>query len=120
MKTTLRTKKLPRGFGSIQKRRRTYWMIFTNAAGKKVQENSGSDRPEIAYYMLARHAQERVAAMKVNVDEAAKAAWEALNAYAIEASNEAGTARRPRAIGRFVRNASEVMRTGTKGQGGTR
>jgi hypothetical protein len=56
MKTTLRTTKLPRGFGSIQKRRRTYWMIFTDATGKKVQENSGTARKELAQFMLAERA----------------------------------------------------------------
>ena len=120
MKTTLRTAKLPRGFGSIQKRRRTYWMIFTNAAGKKVQENSGSDRREVAYYMLARHAQQRVAAMKVNVDEAAQAAWEALNAYATEAVIEAPINRGPRVGERLVRGNDSVVRASAKGKGGSR
>jgi hypothetical protein len=119
MKTMLRMAKLPRGFGSLQKRRRTYWMIFTNAAGKKVQENTDSDRLEVANLMLAKRAQEKVAAMKVRVDEAAKAAWEALLA-GTEAGNEARINRGPRVGERLVPNDASVVRTSAKGKRGSR
>jgi hypothetical protein len=125
MKTTLRTKKLPRGFGSIQKRRRTYWMIFTNAAGKKVQENSGSARRDVAQFMLAERALEtanaKVAMLQAYLDEAAEAAYEALQREAgTEAASKVGIGRRSRAIGRLVRGNDSVVRTGAKGKGGSR
>ena len=123
MKTTLRTAKLPRGFGSLQKRRRTYWMIFTNAEGRKVQKNSHTDQPEVARLMLAERALEtaeaKVRTLKAIIHEA-QAADEAQCKAGTEAASKVGIGRRSRASGRFVRNASEVVRASAKGKGGTR
>jgi hypothetical protein len=122
MKTTLRTAKLPRGFGSIQKRRRTYWMIFTDSTGKTVQENSRSDCPEVARLMLAERALEtaeaKVRTLKAIIHEA-QAADEALH-VGTEAGEQVGADNRSRASGRLVRGNDSVVRAGTKGKGGTR
>jgi hypothetical protein len=126
MKNTLRMKpiaKLPYGFGSIQKRRRTYWMIFTNADGNKVQENSHSEEPEIARLMLAERAlktaKAKVAALKAIINEATETAYKTLHA-GTEAGIKARTNRRPRLGERLVRGNASIVRTGAKGKGGTR
>ena len=47
---------LPRGAGSMQMRRRCWWLIFTDAGGRVVQENSGTDDPAKARHILTERA----------------------------------------------------------------
>jgi hypothetical protein len=53
--------RLPWGFGSLQKRRANWWMVYRDAQDVMVQENSGTDNREEALRMLAKRALERVA-----------------------------------------------------------
>jgi hypothetical protein len=119
MKTTL--KRLPRGAGSMQKRGRTWWMIYTDAGGIKIQENSRTDDPAVARMLLAeralRTANAKAAAIQAIIDEAAQKVHQQIVAeYAgTEAGEQAGTGRRSRIVRRSVRNDAASVRTKKKG-----
>src|SRR5262245_2249748 len=52
----MRHETMPYGTGSIQKRRRCWWMIYRNADGHTIQENTWTDDPDTARRMLAQRA----------------------------------------------------------------
>jgi hypothetical protein len=75
--TTTKESALPRGTGSVQMRRRTYWMIYSDELGKRIQENTKQTERDAAERVLVERAIEvleaRIALLKGLQHETSKA-----------------------------------------------
>ena len=99
----------------MQKRGRTWWMMYRNLAGVKVQENSGTDNPMLARAMLTERAlliaETRVAKLRAIFDEASEAADRDLGT---EAGVQTGHDPKRPAGDRILSNRAPIVRTGKK------
>ena len=100
---------LPYGLGALHLRGNSYWMIYRNAAGERVQENSGTGNLAAARIVLAERVLERIAAETVLVEGIIH---ESSVALARTGSSGAGTAtaikRGPRGNRRGARAATRT------------
>lgn len=116
---TLKTKALPYGSGSIQKRGRVFWLVYRDANGRMIQQSSGTQDAVIARRMIAERAivtlQARIDALRAIINEATQT-----TAPAAEGAGDARNGRKHGVSRRSVRSYVEGLRSGATAQGGTR
>jgi hypothetical protein len=111
---------MPYGTGSIQMRRRTWWMIYRDPEGRIIQKNTCTEDQNAARRMLAERALEtakaRVAALERIIDE--QAAQKQAARTADQGQGKTRNGGKHGASGRSVRHHAAVGRDRRTTRGG--